>query len=321
MPGIYQYIVPLPVTAESNETLIAKKVIRVLDCSTNLENEAACSLWNYTHCPSDSDYCNPFVIGDVLYLQKFLVTKDDNISVSVSVIDTESEQAIVTNDLTVQYGKDNKGITFGNIIFDTSNVASKCFFLKIRIFNCKLRGTELEEYNACVASYVDAGKTLQEAQDICKAEFCEETLIYSEPFCKATCQNTILLEGVYPRHDCYGYYYAPFISNPKTNSYKNQIRVFGEINSNGFTIDEVTLNGLKRTSTTLGESFLIRTKGIPYYVANKIATIFAAKDFYVDGVQYFNSVDLQKNNDENNMWFISTTVNTQCGPNDFSCNT
>ena len=63
------YNVPLTITAESNETLIAKKVIRVIDCGTDTENTNLCAMWNNTRCSNDSLYCNPFIKGDKIYFQ------------------------------------------------------------------------------------------------------------------------------------------------------------------------------------------------------------------------------------------------------------
>jgi len=173
----------------------------------------------------------------------------------------------------------------------------------------------------CIADLVGDGMTTEEATLICLANYCDPIIIYSEPYCLAPCQNTILLEGYYPGHDCYGQYYGTFTGNV-TNSYINQIRVFANIESQNFSIEEVTNNGTKRVSTKLTENFLFRTNfGVPYYVANKIATIFAAKYVYADEVLYTNTNNVEKNNDESSMWFVSTSMVRECGDTDFSCNT
>lgn len=318
----YQYIVSLPSVAETNETLIAKKTVRVLDCSVSVPESNECNLWNFAKCPGDAAYCNPFYPGDILYSQ-FHSPKGYFNNISYDVIDTATGLAIAAGSVTGESGQDDNFTAFLNIIVDTTNITAKCFYIKIRAYKCKLDRDQKDTLEACVADLMEEGKSFNEAMDICLGNLCPEGIqyFYSEPYCNAGCRTSILLEGVYPQKDCNGNLYAPFTSNPPTNSYKNQIRVFGEINSVGFTIEEVTLNGKDRTSSDLDESFLLRTSPIPYYVANKIAVIFAAKEFYIDGVRYYNSVDLQKNNDENNMWLVSTTVTRGCGPIDFTCNT
>lgn len=318
----FQYTVPLVSTAETNETLIAKKVIRVLDCSVSVAESNECNLWNYAKCPGDQSYCNPFLPGDIIYSQFHAPVGYYN-NLTFEAIDTATGLVITPSPVTTETGKDNSNTAYINILVNTEEMTSKCFYIRAKAYKCKLDREEKEELEICVADLMEEGKSESEALDICLGNLCPDGIqyFYSEPYCNATCRQTILLEGIYPRYDCYKNLYADFSSNPSTNSYKNQIRVFGEVNSNGFAIDEVTLNGLKRTSSTINESFLLRTNPIPYYVANKIATIFAAEEFYIDGVRYYNSVDLQKNNDENNMWLVSTIVTQQCGPNDFTCNT
>lgn len=309
-------------TPESNDTLIAKKVIRVLDCSTNVYDEDACSLWHYTKCDADKDYCNPYVQGDIIYIQKYLTDIErKKIEVIAEVFNSATDTVITTTGLTTEKGTDSNGVGYINFILDTTDITARCFYIRIKIFACRLGKTDTDDYNDCVADLVGDGMTEAEAKLICLANFCDPITIYSEPYCLAPCQNTIVLEGYYPGHDCYGNYYGTFTGNV-TNSYKNKIRVFANIESQNFTIEETTTNGTKRTGTQMSENFLFRTTfGIPYYVANKIASIFAAKYVYADSFLYTNTNSVEKNNDESSMWFVSTTMVRVCGDVDFSCNT
>ena len=308
--------------AESNDTLIIKKVITNLDCSRNLIDESACSLWHYTKCDADKDYCNPYVIGDKIYIQKFISDVERRkIAYFAEVYNSETDTLITTTGLSYEEGTDSQGTGYANFILDTTDIDVQCFYIKITIFNCRLNKADSDALNVCIADLVGDGMTTEEATLICLANYCDPIIIYSEPYCLAPCQNTILLEGYYPGHDCYGQYYGTFTGNV-TNSYINQIRVFANIESQNFSIEEVTNNGTKRVSTKLTENFLFRTNfGVPYYVANKIATIFAAKYVYADEVLYTNTNNVEKNNDESSMWFVSTNMVRECGDTDFSCNT
>lgn len=319
---VFSYNQSNPMVAESNDTLITKKVIRVLNCNSNIFDEDACSLWHYTKCDADKDYCNPYIQGDVIYIQKYLSDVERHeIGFFAEVFDSATDTLITTTGLSYEKGTDSDGVGYCNFILDTSDIYANCFYIKIQLFNCKLSKDETISYNSCVEDLVGDGMTEDEAKLICLANYCDPVIIYSEPYCLAPCQNTILLEGIYPGHDCYGNYYGLFTGNV-TNSYKNQIRVFASIESQNFSIEEVTTNGTKRVSSKLSENFLFRnTFGIPYYVANKIATIFAAKYTYADSILYTNTNSVEKNNDESNMWLLSTTMVRECGDVDFSCNT
>lgn len=317
-----QYTYPLPSVAETNDTLIGKLLIRVLDCDTNIEQNELCGLWNFNKCPVDSDYCQPFVKGDVIYRQFFTPNNYYHYSF-LHIVDVTTGLDIVTvqNPLTSETGLDKNNNKFLNLMIDTSKLDNiECFYFKFSGYTCEFKGIELTEFNACVAALVAEGKTTSQAREICLGSFCpdgEETF-YSEPFCKVKCQNTILVEGEYPNYDCYGNFYGTFKSGSATNSYKTQVRLFGSIESTQFDVEEVIINK-KRKSAKKMETFLFRTKRIPYYVAQQLSNIFASKTITVDGVEYQRSINIAKNNDEGSMWIVSTTLVQECDEIDFTC--
>lgn len=316
--GNCQYIVPLDYTEESNETLIAKKTIRVIDCSGNLENTNLCSLWNYTRCTMDAKYCNPFIYGDVIKYQ-FTYDIKKTPFILIRVINTETGAEITTG-VSIEEGTNENENNFSNIIIDTSDWTNKCFYIQVVSFNCRLNDEQIHAIDVCVADLMELGQTEAEALEACLASYCDNMkTYYSEPYCLALCEDTILIEGVYPNTDCDGLYYAPFTSTPTTNSYTTSIRVYGEIFSSQFDIEEVLVNAKKRKSTTKIETFTLMTKMIPYYVARKIANIFASQKIFVDGVEYSRSINLSKNNEEGTMWIIKTTLVQRCADVNFTC--
>ncbi len=317
-----QYIYSLPSVAETNDTMIGKTLIRVLDCTTNVDPNELCGLWNYNKCPVDADYCQPFVKGDIIYRQ-FFVPKNYYSYLFLHIVDVATGEDIVTvqNPLTTENGVAPNFNEYRNIIIDTSKLDNiECFYFYFTGYTCVFEGEELTEFNACVAALVAGGKTTNEAREICLTSFCPEgeEKFYSEPFCKVKCQNTILVEGEYPNYDCNGNFYGTFTSGSATNSYKPQVRLFGSIESTQFDVEEVVINKKRKSAKKL-ETFLFRTKRIPYYVAQQLSNIFASKTITVEGVEYQRSLNLAKNNDEGTMWIVSTTLVQECDEIDFTC--
>lgn len=317
-----QYIYPLPNVAETNDTLIGKTTIRVLDCSTNVELNELCGLWNFNKCPNDKFYCQPFVSGDIIYRQ-FFSPNNYYQYVFVHVIDIETGEDIVTaqNPLSSETGVDKNNNKFLNLMIDTSKLENiKCIYFKFVGYTCEFKGDELTDFNACVAALVADGKTTQQAREICLSSFCPdgEEIFYSEPFCKVTCENTILVQGEYPNYDCNGNFYGTFTSGSATNSHKAQVRLFGVVEPTQFDIEE-TLTNNKRKSAKKIETFLLRTKRIPYYVAQQLSNIFASKTTTVDGVEYSRAVNIAKNNDEGSMWIVNSTLLKECDEINFTC--
>lgn len=317
------YIWPLDSTEESNNTIIGKNTIRVLDCSNNVNNNELCNLWNFTHCPSDTDYCQPFVKGDIIYKQFFNPRGYFSYSF-IHIIDVSTGLEIVTseNPLTIEQGYDKNDNQFTNLIIDTSKLENiECLYFYIKAFTCKFKEpTEITAFNTCVSNLVESGKTTVEAQEICLTSICSESIVnvYSEPYCLVKCFNTVLVEGFYPNYDCNGNFYGTFTSGSTTNSFKPQIRIAGEVTPNQFDVEEVLINK-KRKSAKLLETFLFRSKKLPYYMVQRLANIFASKTVTIDGVEYNGAVNLTKNLEDGEMWAIQTTLTQECDEINFTC--
>lgn len=323
----YQYTVPLPSTAETNETLIAKKVIRVLDCSSSLDTNSSCLSWNYNHCQGDKEYCNPFILGDKIY-QQFFGPPDKYTTILIQVFDASTHEEIVLDYpyLTIENGLDANGIEFKNIIIDTTKFDGiDCFYTRIKGFNCTFETPEeIAAYEACVEDLIAQGKTESESIDSCLESLCENATIdisYSDPYCKIECgQESLLIEGFYPAYDCHGNYYGEFTKDQPINSYKIQIRIMGEVSPTDNNVEVTFINNTKRkTAQNFVTHNLRGHEKVPYYVIQKIANIFASQKVYIDGIEYLNGIKISKNNEQGKMWIIDENITTTCGEVDFSC--
>ncbi len=321
------YIVPLPSVQESNETLIAKTVIRVLDCSSNLIVNESCYSWNYNHCPGDKEYCNPFIAGDKIYKQ-FYGPQGKYSTILVQVFNSANNEEIILDYpfLTIEDGIDANLIAYKNIIIDTIDFDNiDCFYLRIKAYMCIIEEVEdINDFEACVEDLMEQGKTETQAIESCLDGFCDSAsidLAYSEPYCKIECeQESLLIEGYYPKYDCNGNYYGAFSEAQPVNSYKTQIRILGEINPVDNNIEVTFINNNKRKSAQNFVTHNIRGhEKFPYYVIQKIANIFASRKVFVDEVEYINSIKISKNNEQGKMWILDENITTTCGNVDFSC--
>jgi len=315
------YTYPLAYYVETNNTLVGKKTIRVHDCINNVNNNELCGLWNFTHCPSDKDYCQPFVKGDIVYKQYF-APKDYFTYNFPHVIDTATGDDVIadTGLITTEAGDDANNTTYGNLLIDTSKfINTKCFYVKIVSFTCKLTMAD-NDFKDCVNALIADGYTSKEAKEICLNTMCadERTIMYSEPYCQVDCLETILIEGMYPKYDCNGNYYGAFTTTPTTNSYKPKLRIFGSLEPSEANIEETIVNNVRK-QTKLIKTFNLMSYPLPYYVVEQLSNIFASKVITVEGEEYLRALTLSKNNEEGKMWIIKTTLLQECNSTNFTC--
>ena len=317
------YVYELASAPESNNTLVGKTKLRVLDCALNVQNNELCGLWNFSHCPSDKDYCQPFVKGDVIYKQ-FYAPRDYYYKTFVHIIDTATGLDI-TNGIsyyTTEAGYDINDNKFVNLIIDTSKLeTTKCFYVKVVGFTCRFKEpSEISAYNACVADLVADGYTTAEAQEICLTSMCAGNMdvMFSEPYCQESCVNTILIEGFYPKYDCNGNFYGTFTSGSTTNSYIPKLRIYASLEPSEANIEETTVNNIRK-QTKLIKTFILMSYPLPYYAVEQLSNIFASKTIKVEGEEYLRALSLQKNNDEGTMWVIKTTLFQECTSTNFTC--
>jgi hypothetical protein len=317
--GKYTYIIDVATGVQDNNTYANKRIFTIKPCENTLIENNISDLWNNNLCSQDSAYCQPWITGDKLYFQ-FRNDRDESASKILSLINKETG-AIIPNTgfMTSQDGVDQDGTSYYNVIIDTTTLTDCCFYLRITLFFCTPDPAILE---SCITTKVDAGETLSQATYDCMVQLCNEENveeIFTEPFCKVECGDTILIEGIYPKYDCdlnyYGYFDDDY--NP-LNSYKCQVRVFGEITKENYSIVETIVNE-DRNSTKMTSQYRLMTPKIPPYVANQMANAFNAQQVFIDGVEYKRAILLEKNNSDGNMWVINTTLVKICSDIDFLC--
>lgn len=317
-----KYTFVLSNTEETNETLVAKKVIRVLDCQNNITQNELCNLWNFSHCPNDDDYCQPFIKGDIIYKQLF-IPKNYFKYMFVHVIDMETgeDSPALTAATTSEKGFDSNENEFRNLIINTTDPGTtKCFYIKIVGYTCDFKGDDLTAFNSCVSDLQADGYTLKQAQEICLSSMCSDgqEIIYSEPYCLVACQNTIEIKGFYPNYDCNGNFYGAFASGSATNSFVPRMRIFGVVEPADFLVEETVVNKKRKAAKKI-KTVNLMSKKIPFYVVEQLANIFASQVVTVEGEEYLGAVSLSKNNDEGMMWIIKTTLQQECDTINFSC--
>lgn len=146
----------------------------------------------------------------------------------------------------------------------------------------------------------------------------------SEPYIFNPCpeeKTTILLEGVYPVKDCFGYYYGDEqVGNGTIFSFYNQYRIQGAFEQTSFEIkkDFVGTRELT-TSSELKENWILRSNRIPQRVAKLIANILNSESVYIDGTHFVVDGSIPKNNEVGNQWFIDVEVRKTTCSKTYSC--
>ena len=145
----------------------------------------------------------------------------------------------------------------------------------------------------------------------------------TEPFKFEKCDpdNTIFLEGVNSKKDCFGYYYGNPAANPNNwigigvpFQYRNTYRVKGSFELVGFEINKEFVGIRQFTANTeTSENWFLRTNRVPPRVARLISAILASDIVYVEGLDYIASGTITKNNEIGNMWFLESQLKrVQC---------
>jgi hypothetical protein len=135
----------------------------------------------------------------------------------------------------------------------------------------------------------------------------------SEPFRITPCSDgkkTQMVESVYPKLDCFGYYYGTNFQNGGTTpfQYSNKIRVPGSFERTNFTINKETIgSSLKTTSAQYCETWLMRTANLPERFTKNLVNVLTGRDVYVNGVEYQIQGDIAKNNDTGSQWFLEVS--------------
>lgn len=159
-------------------------------------------------------------------------------------------------------------------------------------------------------------------------EFCfegptEPYCVCSEPFQVDSCPETsatVLLEGVFPDRDCFGYYYGDEAVGNGTFDWENRYRVAGSIEPTTISIEK-DMAGPQRKSTgvDMNQNWLFRTKGVPFRVAELIGNILSARDVYANTIEYKFDGEITKNNDTGLQWYMEATLQKLKCQKSYSC--
>lgn len=320
--GNYRFDVPIIYGTQDNYSFTAKRIYKIRECKETLVQNNASDLWCNNLCSQDEKYCNPFVNGDKLYFQ-FFNNATSYWKVLPKIINFADNSVVPSAALiTTQAGTDPAGNNYLNFILNIpQDFAVECFYIKIYLFACDVNQTI---YQNCVNDAINAGSSAEEAELECSITLCGSGVseLMTEPYCKVKCEDTILIEGYYPKYDCNGNYYGDiYAGSPPTltaNIFKPQIRIPGEISKENYGFETVVVNNQKQKSTQK-QAYRLYTPKIPPYVADKLAVIFNSQKLIIGGEEYKPSEELNKNNEDGQMWIINTLITKNCEQISFNC--
>ena len=310
----YKYNIPLSFTAQDNNSYIGKKTYRIFPNDTPVGDD---TVWSCTKCSMDYEYCNPIEVGDKLYFQIVTPKRGKEIGSSsfefISIVngadDTISE--VMQSYLTFNTYTDDY-YSYWNIQVNVNEELKNlvdCFYLRY----IKVKYTS-EQYTQIMNCY-NAGVKNDYHLMLCALTYGTKTAEkYTEPYCFVECnQETLLIEGVFTKYDCNGNYYGG------ANPYKMQLRIKGELEEVGYSIEESLTNNFIRKSVRKYTNYTLRGhEKVPLYVAQKLGDIMSSQKILINGLEYIGLADLTKNNDIGKMFIINASLKDYCDI-DFSC--
>lgn len=317
----YTYRIPVKMAAESNNTYINKRMFQIIQCPPLISENPFDALWSNNLCSQDEDYCQPWVKGDKIYSQ--VKWPGGNVTAVTPVLvnnDTDEIFYIPNDNLTFEEGSDSKGYKYSNFVIDTNALPDDmcCFYIQ---WNFYYEEINEEVYNTCYAMSIGDGHTILQARFDCLAEVVDPAnikFIVSEPYCQPKCiPPTVIVNGFYPKYDCNGGYYAPFVGG-LPNSYQPVFRLYGDISQQNFSITETILYNKKKSSKQVN-NWQLMTPKIPPYVAQQLAICFNSQILTINGAEFRKAESIAKNNDDGQMWIINSPLTTECDEINFTC--
>jgi len=144
------------------------------------------------------------------------------------------------------------------------------------------------------------------------------TYLYSEPYKVARCKDTVLIEGIYGKKDCFGYWSSEDIIGDTTVSdiyaYNNRLRIPGKLETANFTINKEYVGTYQTTvSNEIIENYILYTNRIPYKITRQMVDILSATQVFIDGDEYVVDGEISKNNEIGSQWFCEIPLrNVTC---------
>jgi hypothetical protein len=270
--------------------------------------------WNCNLCGSDKTFRAPYVKGDIIPFQTQFgdsfnanpqaptagfktVFNPTNNYVRVALIDGNGN--IITDDL-------NEFSTSFWVGFHPSVGSLQTFFVDTSMLpdgvDCfRLRVTYLKknEFGATVLDRV----------------------IFSEEYKEVgVCENTVLIESIYPNTDCNGNFYGLPTASVGQNiqPYYNSMRIFGEVEFLGET--EATEENDRGTVTqrTITRNYRVSSLSVPPYFIKRLSQAIRGQSPNVDGQTYKNFAFDSKQ--QGRMFQLNLTFDSECRLNNKNCN-
>lgn len=282
--------------------------------------------WNCHLCPNDLPYFSPVMIGDPFMFQ-------------FQQWDPINGQSGSINPNTGTWGQNaGWGTMVQGYVYDCctdaligANVLDFSIDDFVGVYATKLyNGTEeyrnIQQIKLDLQLIYNAGIALNPNWDGCfyiKFFFFDSnnnpiTELTTEPYKFLECnpEDTILLEGVNSKKDCFGFFYGDPVSNPNQwlgigtpFQYRNVYRVKGSFELVSFEIEKEFVGNRETTVTSsLSEIWQLRTSRVPSRVARLISSLLSSTIVYVDGIDYVADGSVTKNNDIGSQWFIDAKL-------------
>lgn len=325
------YIVPLVYTSEDNESYVNTQRVFIKNCnvfrslpSGFLADE--CDGFNFNLCGNDEVYNQPFVKGDIIYFQN-IIDFSQYYNLSVEIINSETGENFIEElgaepDKTeFQFMTDANNNTYANLKIDTSAVAFQnvnCWYFKFIFYKCDLNDTP--ELLDCIAEKQseDPERQLPFIIMECYKELCNDfDQRITEPYQVIRCDDpSLLIEGSYKDYDCDNFFYGEF--DDVQSIYKLSFRIFGNIEPNGFDIEE-TLNNDRKVKSQRKERFVLYSRKIPYYVAQQVGRAFDSQILTINDIEYKGAIKVDKNFEDGRMWILKEDIFTKCNEINYGC--
>ena len=103
------------------------------------------------------------------------------------------------------------------------------------------------------------------------------------------------------------------------NNFVNEFNVYGTLEKTGWDVKQEIINNNRVTQTETQSIYLFRTYPVPEIIADRIVSVLASKEFYINGTKYYLAGRIDKNNDEGAFWVISVELRKYCDTIYFDC--
>ena len=136
-----------------------------------------------------------------------------------------------------------------------------------------------------------------------------EYSLFTEHYKKVNCNiETDKIKGVFNDYDCENHFYnelSATFGTPDIFNYENEIRLVGELNYVGESIEQTRSNRIYLAQTIKKSTYQLVLAPLAPYMAKRLANILTAKHIYIDGKEYvYDGGDFEKNNTIGKMFHL-----------------